>query len=179
MPVGPAGLVDVRSAGTFGLTGRPMDDTAAAALAEHGCSADGFVARRLDHEILAGADLVLTATRTHRAEVVRMLPRASRSTYTLREFARLAEAVDVVGLQPLLDQQRDPVQRMRLAVEEARMQRGLVPSGDPDDDDVSDPYRLTLEDYRRAAQTIATCVASVAELLVSALNVPETDLRAR
>jgi protein-tyrosine phosphatase len=179
VPVGPSGLVDVRSAGTFGLSGRPMDETAASALAEHGCSADGFLARRLDVAILAGADLVLTATRAHRAEVVRMMPRVSRLTYTLREFARLADAVDVVDLHPMLEQHEDPVQRMRLALEETRMQRGLVPPIEPDDDDVADPYRLPIEDYRRATLIIAQCVRSVADLLVSSSGAPDPHLPVR
>src|SRR6266516_3236405 len=58
-----------------------------------GADPDGFRARAVSADLVAGADLVLTATREHRAAVVRLHPPAHRYTFTVREFGRLAAAI--------------------------------------------------------------------------------------
>jgi protein-tyrosine phosphatase len=109
------------------------------------------------------ADLVLTATRTHRAAVVRLQPRANRRTFTMREFGRLAAAVDVSTLPD-----GDPVTRLRTAVEEAASHRGLVAPEQPEDDDVPDPYGGPPAGYEDAGRLIAAATAPAVELLVAA-----------
>src|SRR4051794_4087742 len=128
-------LVEVTSAGTYGLVGHPIEPDAVSALDELGIVPDEFAARELAKDILDGSDLVLTATREHRAAAVSMLPRGSRRTFTIREFARLVEAVDLAEVTG-----DDPLTRAAALVDAAAAQRGYVRPDNPKDDDVADPY---------------------------------------
>jgi protein-tyrosine phosphatase len=159
-------LVDVTSAGTYGLVGHPMEPDAISALAELGIVPDEFAARELVEELVAEQDLVLTATREHRAAAVSMVPRASRSTFTIREFARLVEAVDVAQVAD----GGDPVEQARALVDAAASQRGHVRAPVPADDDVADPYRRALDAFRSAAQQIDAATAVIAERLAQVLQ---------
>ncbi|MCW2714361.1 MAG: protein tyrosine phosphatase [Frankiales bacterium] len=134
--LGPeAGRFVVQSAGTWGHTGSPMEPFALRTLSAYGVDGSGFRARELVAEHVAGADLVLGATREHRAASVVLHPRAARRTFTLREFHRLAAAVDGDALP-----QGDVVERARALVAAAAAKRGLVPPQDPSHDDLADPY---------------------------------------
>ena len=84
----------VSSAGTGALVGHPMADRAAAYSRRLGGEPDAHAGRQLTSALLRESDLVLVATRRHRKAVVELLPRASRSTFTLREFARLLGTVN-------------------------------------------------------------------------------------
>lgn len=66
--------VVVDSAGTWGQTGRPMEPYALRTLAAYGLSGTDFRARELAATHVAAADLVLAATREHRAAAVVLLP---------------------------------------------------------------------------------------------------------
>ncbi len=85
-------LVD--SAGTNALTGWDMDEQAAAQLVAHGGNPEGFRARHLTAELIAGSDLVLTATREHRGLVAAMYPKALRQVFAFRDFADLVTGFD-------------------------------------------------------------------------------------
>jgi protein-tyrosine phosphatase len=74
-PDGAVGIT-VTSAGTGALAGRPMDERAAAQATARGLDPQTFLARQLTPAMVAGADLVLTATRRHRGEVATLHPRA-------------------------------------------------------------------------------------------------------
>jgi protein-tyrosine phosphatase len=133
--------IEVSSAGTHGLVGERVQKHAAAVLTARGIDAKAFRARRLDEDLVSGADLVLTATRKHRAAAVLLEPRASARAFTLREFDRLLSAVDPTGL-PL-----DPEQRARALVVAAAAQRGLIRPDRPEDDDIDDPYGEPASQY--------------------------------
>ena len=139
----------VESAGTWGHTGSPMEAYALRTLAGYGVNGDDFSARELVAEHVAGADLILGATREHRAAAVVLHPRAAARTFTLREFSRLAAAVD-----PAAVAGDDPVTRARNAVRAAAARRGLVPPDAPRDDDLDDPYQAP-------ESAFATCGALV------------------
>jgi protein-tyrosine phosphatase len=158
-----SGLIEVTSAGTHGLTGREMYAEAAVVLTRSGGDASGFLARLMEAQHVDGADLVLTATRAHRAAVVRLQPRATRRTFTMREFGRLAAAVEVSTLPD-----GDPITRLRAAVAEAASHRGLVAPEHPDDDDVPDPYGGPPAGYEDAGRLIAAATAPALDLLVAA-----------
>lgn len=158
-----ADLIEVTSAGTHGLTGREMYAEAATVLTRAGGDPSGFLARLMGAEHVRASDLVLTATRTHRAAVSRLDPRAARRTFTIREFGRLAAAVDA-SLLP----DGDPIPRLRAAIEEAASHRGLVTPEHPDDDDVPDPYGGPAAGYDEAGRLIAAATAPAVELLVAA-----------
>ena len=88
----------IESAGTWGHTGSQMEQYAMSTLASYDVDGSGFSARELVAEHVVAADLVLGATREHRAAAVVLHPRAAARTFTLREFARLAGAVDRTSL---------------------------------------------------------------------------------
>jgi protein-tyrosine phosphatase len=126
----------VESAGTWGHSGSPMEPHALTVLSSFGVDGHDFRARELVAEHVVGADLVLGATREHRAAAVVLHPRAASRTFTLREFARLVSAVDPAQLVAT-----DPVERARELVKAAAGRRGLVPPDTPRDDDLADPYQ--------------------------------------
>ncbi len=84
----------VDSAGTRAMVASPMTPEAAALSLAHGAHSTDHSARQLTEQLVNEADLVLTATRDHRREVVTLLPRATRYTFTLNQFARLLGASD-------------------------------------------------------------------------------------
>jgi protein-tyrosine phosphatase len=155
-----ASQFEVTSAGTWGLVGEPMQQEAARVLVARGGDPAGFAARELTLELVAGADLVLAATREHRAEAVTFDPRASSRTLTLRELARLLGPV-----RPATISGSEPVERMRELVSAAVGNRGLVPPGDARDDDIADPYGQSRAAYERAAEEIDAALRPVIALL--------------
>jgi protein-tyrosine phosphatase len=148
----------VESAGTWGHTGSPMETYALSTLKTYDVDGSAFAARELVAEHVVAADLVLGATREHRAAAVVLHPRAAARTFTLREFARLAAAVDGAALPA-----GDPVERARALVVAVAANRGLVPPQRPGDDDVDDPYQAP-------ASAFATCGALVHSTLQGPLD---------
>jgi protein-tyrosine phosphatase len=172
--LGPdVGLIEVDSAGTRALTGQPMYADAARVLTAAGGEPTGFVARMLQAELVGGADLILTASRRHRAAVARLEPTASRRTFTIREFGLLAAAVDRAELPD-----GDSVTRLRAAVELACSHRGHVRADDPDGDDVPDPYGGPVSGYEKSGALIRAATAPTLDLLVAAAVRGPTAARA-
>lgn len=91
------GLI-VESAGTWGHEGASMEANAETVLADFGADATGFKGRELLDEHVIMADLVLTATRDHRQQVISMGHSAGLRTFTLKEFTRLVRAIDPATL---------------------------------------------------------------------------------
>ena len=82
-------VFEVASAGVQGWESQPMDVDAAAQLRRFGVGPVEFRSRPITVEIIEGSDLILTATRDHRAGVLSVCPAALRRTFTLREFDAL------------------------------------------------------------------------------------------
>ncbi|MFK5582068.1 low molecular weight phosphatase family protein [Serinicoccus sp. LYQ131] len=138
------GSVRVRSAGTAALVGSGMDVRSAALLGDLGGGPAGdFTARRLSAGMVQEAALVLTAAREHRADVVRLDPRALRRTFTVRELAALLRHVPAEELPSW----EDPGAALRQLTEGARGARGALLTGGPLDLDIVDPYRRGDEVY--------------------------------
>ena len=127
--------VQVSSAGTAALVGEPMDPRCAAQVSAAGGVADGFAARQLTAAMVAGADLVLTATRAHRAVVVQLHPRALAYTFAVRDFAML-----VAELPAAVDRPGAPANRAAGLAARAAARRGLSPPLAAADADVVDPF---------------------------------------
>ncbi|WP_097189406.1 hypothetical protein [Ornithinimicrobium cerasi] len=70
------------SVGTMGMVDSPIDEWSAAMLREMGVDPGVFAARRLTERLLRDTELVVTATREHRAAVVRIHPKALRTAFT-------------------------------------------------------------------------------------------------
>ena len=149
----------VWSAGTHAMVGQPMPPEAAELSRRAGLDPDAHEGQQLTPTMVELADVVLTASREHRAAVVKMLPRASRRTFTLREFARIAEWVAADAAAGGAPAPSDPV----ALIEEVASSRGLAtPPSRPDDDDIVDPYRRSPEVYAEAERLITQAVDTVA-----------------
>ena len=134
----------IGSAGTHGHVGWPMDDTARETLLSgYGLDGTAFRARLLDAALVQEADLVLTATREHRAAAVTLHPRAASKSFTLREFDRLLSVTEPPA--------GEPVERAHALVAAAAAQRGLIRPDRAKDDDVTDPYRGPAAEYLECA----------------------------
>lgn len=163
--LGWAGDVRVTSAGVAALVGEPMTPQAAAQTVAYGGDPVGHVSKQLVEPLIEQADLVLTMERVHRAAVVRMVPRASRFTFTLPEFARLALDLRASGENPPADAALPLSARLRALVPEVAAGRGLSLPVEAEHDEVEDPYRRSDEVYARSAQHVASSVATVVEVL--------------
>lgn len=145
----------VISAGTYsGHRGEPMQPGARQVLSERGIPDHGFAATPLDDSVVATADLVLTAERSHRTVAVRMVPMALSRTFTVIEFGRL---LDGATQDRSLQQSRplDPVDRARMLVELAAERRSAAPPPlPPSSDDIDDPYAQPVQAFRRTADEI-------------------------
>lgn len=146
-------LIRVASAGTGMQAGLTMPPEVVEQSRRFGGDPSGHVARQLDRDIVADADLILTATREHRSDVARLLPRASRVTFTVPQFARLVA-------------ETEPAADLWELVAEVAAERGLVPPpANADDDDIEDPYRRSAETYER----VGTQIDALIEVIVTHL----------
>jgi protein-tyrosine phosphatase len=152
----------VTSAGTRAMVGHPMTDEAAFLATRYGAEPALHAARQLSEDLIAGADLILTATREHRGEVVSLHPRVARYAYTLNQFARLvAQPADAA-----LELAPTPTITSYLA--EISATKGLaLPPAHPDDDDIEDPYRRSAEVYDRVGHIIDTAVTTITTALTT------------
>lgn len=166
------GAVEVRSAGTGALAGDPMEPNARARLAQSGYDADGFVARQLTADMVAGADLVLTATRAHRGKVAQLHPRALRYVFAFREFADLVAGIAPermgggpggpgVGGASAEGAQEHIARVVALAAGE----RGLRTPMADEEADVVDPYRRAPEVFDEMTRQIMASLPAVVQAL--------------
>ena len=159
----PAAGLTVSSAGMQALVGHPMDRGAASVVRHLGIDPTRHRSRQFEVSMAAEADLVLTAERDHREDIIRQLPAAFRRVFTIKEFARIAPFV----------RSGDP----REAVAEAANLRGLVPQpADPAEDDVADPYRRPAIHSRTAAEELTVAVkATLAALGFDRMSAAEPE----
>ena len=146
--LGAGSAFEVSSAGTHGLAGQPMEPNAAAQLVALGGDPSGFVARRLDQQMVESADLVLTATVRIRQAVLQVAPTALRRTFTLLEFAELAADSTTESLTDL--------------VADAARRRGTVAGADLD---VPDPMGMPVSVHEESARLAAEAVDTIASAL--------------
>ena len=148
-----AARFEVCSAGVQGWREAPVDSMVVLELERLGATADGFASRALEAEMVDGADLILTATREHRSEVLSRHPDVLRKTFTLREFAELVE--DMIGAS-------SPAELVAAAYRR-RSEAG-------DDLDLADPFCRPPGVHRVVADQVAKAVGIVAERLSSAVE---------
>ncbi|MFC9531167.1 protein-tyrosine-phosphatase [Streptomyces sp. NPDC056975] len=156
------GLI-VESAGTWGHEGAPMEANAETVLADFGADASGFVGRELLDDHVIRADLVLTATRDHRAQVISMGHSAGLRTFTLKEFTRLVQAIDPATLPDPLD--GGVVERARALVRAAAALRGWLLAPNAEADEVYDPYGAPLPFFRSVGEEISEALDPVVTAL--------------
>lgn len=156
----------VASAGTRGLASAPMTDEAVQLAVELGIPADIAATHRsrfLLDAMLAQPDLILTMTRDHRREVAELAPSRLRSTFTIREFARLAAAMSDDELRAAAAEGgTDAASRVRAMGAGVAAQRGLaIPPPSPEEDDVVDPYRRSWQTYQLSASQLTPAIDQV------------------
>lgn len=142
----PAERFEVSSAGVGAMVGYAMSKYAAEQLRALGGDPTGFAARQLDPGFVEGADLVLTATRELRSQVLAEVPGALRRTFTILEFAALMDKAE--GSTPAE------------VVRWAGLHRSSVGSVEQD---VPDPYRRGVDAHTRAAEAIDAAVQQIAK----------------
>lgn len=155
------GEVAVGSAGVAAYPGDPMCGHAAGRI-----PIDPFAhaARELDPAMLIDADLILTAERSQRGVVARMLPSCRERLFTLRQAALLAAAL--AG--PMTDGRlpegapalpTGTVERLRWLVRELDAARGLLAALPEADSDIADrhgpgPHDDTLDQVEVAVASL-------------------------
>lgn len=161
-------VVGVESAGTGAMVGSRMPEEASVLSQRNGGRPENHSARRLTVEHVRSADLVLAMAAEHRRAVVRLLPRASRNTFTLTEFAALLESAER-NHQPLPPdfQVLTPANKLRCAVQWASARRGFLPLDDDVSTDVVDPYRRSKEIYDESARQIIEAIDRIQRAAVS------------
>jgi protein-tyrosine phosphatase len=142
----PSERFEVSSAGVGAMVGYAMSRYAAEELRSYGGDPTGFAARQLTPEILEASDLVLTATRELRSQVLAEMPTALRRTFTILEFAALVERAET----------GTPAELVKWAATHRSLAGDVV-------QDVSDPYRRGFEEHARAARVIDAAVQQIAK----------------
>ncbi|MFJ3380044.1 low molecular weight phosphatase family protein [Curtobacterium sp. NPDC090217] len=148
----------IESAGTIAQDDMAMDGAAAAQSVRLGGDPSAHRSRYLTESIAAGADLVLTAERSHRADVVRLAPRAAKRAFTIKQFARVLD-----GLEP--SDLADVHSPQALVERVARLRGTVAPPADPADDDVDDPYRRSEATHARVADELDRALTLIADAL--------------
>lgn len=156
----------VVSAGTSPNHGQRMTDEAVALSRLYGGRPNGHRAGEISEGLIDQADLVLTATREHRAGVVSMWPRAAAYTFTAKQFARILESEDT---SPDIARLRDDANRSpdRLVSTVARLRGFAPPPQDAADDDIEDPYRRSQDVYDRVGVEIERTVSLISSALLT------------
>jgi protein-tyrosine phosphatase len=141
-----------------------MEPFSQVALERRGIDPGGFVARQLTDVCVEEADLVLTATRLHRAAVVGLVPAAVRRTFTLREFAALAGPTKAASPPSSPDVVADAMARVAVA---GRLRGAAsIAAVEAEELDIADPIGARLGFYlARAAEIDTACVLAVGLLL--------------
>lgn len=164
--------VHVFSAGTGALVGSGVPAPTARLAERLGLNASQHTSQQIDVEMIRRSDLIIGMAREHRRRVVEFTPAAMRRTFTLRELARVADAV-----KPELPQAvgasgaATPDDAMRAAIALAAAMRGTVaPPVNPADFDVVDPYRQSDAVYEQSLAELAPAARAVSDFLATAVS---------
>lgn len=150
----------VSSAGTRALIGNGMEDASAALLRRNGAHPDAFIARQLTPAMVQNADLVLTATRQHRREVVQSAPRGLRYTFALVDFSDLVAGADLSAPE---DSEAPEDSAVAQLVLRAAARRADVAARSTDDSEILDPFRRGPEAFDLMADQVAGVLPQVVQ----------------
>ena len=152
------------SAGTSAMVGEPMPHIQQDIAKKLGIeNPENHRGQQLTAEHIERADLILVMERAHRSIVVQQAPRSLRRTFTFRELARISEVVPDEDL--AFDSDR-LVDRLKVLVEAASINRGIaVPLETPEEDDIVDPYKRSKQIYLESRDQIVGTLTTVAHYL--------------
>jgi protein-tyrosine phosphatase len=151
-----AGLKAAVSSVGLLFDGRPATDHGRAVMAQRGIDTSAHRSRKLQPEMLAGADLVLGMAREHVAEAAAYGNEVWGRAFTLKEIVRLGE--ERGGRPP-----EEPLDQWLARLHEGRRRTDLL--GASDDDDVADPIGGSRRTYERTATELDDLTARLARLL--------------
>ncbi len=167
--------VTVASAGSRALVDRPLDAYTAQIAERYGITDDEIErhqARWLNESHLTSPDLVLAMARDHRRAIVELAPAKTRTTFTVREFARLSRGITDAEAQAVADAAGpDPASRLSALLGALTARRSeLEPPTDAADDDVVDPYRRSAETYEQMWTQLLPALAEVTRIVTIAAS---------
>ncbi|AKU16100.1 hypothetical protein [Luteipulveratus mongoliensis] len=152
--------IEVTSAGTGALVGAPMDPESEKRLMAAGGDGTGFVARQLTDEMVRETDLVLTATREHRTEVVQLEPKGLRKVFAVADLSDLTEGMSAADAEPsFLDDPNDS--RVARIISAAARRRGEIHARTGEEAAIVDPFRRGPEVFDQMAAQIAVLLPNV------------------
>lgn len=140
------GAVEFASAGTHARDGEPINPDMAATLRPG--IGEQFRSRRATRDVLAAADLVLTAEEVHRRHLLDDHPRLHRTIFTLGQFAATIGALPGLAGRELVE----AAGRRRVAA--------------APEHDVADPYRRGAAASEAATATITAMLSAIVPRLV-------------
>lgn len=162
--------VTVTSAGTEAAVGETIDPILGKQLVEFGIRPSQHGAVQLQPYMVERADIVITASRSHRAVAAHMVPSAARRLYTLRELAALASLLDESVA--FHDCEPSAVDRLRRLAEVAPLARGSRLELRGRMDDVRDPTRMTSRSAVKMIKQVQEPVEVLLRLLIHRDGVP-------
>ncbi|KAB1648294.1 low molecular weight phosphatase family protein [Pseudoclavibacter endophyticus] len=161
--------IEVGSVGTHALVGQALTPETMQLGIAHEIDHHDLASHRahqLTESILEDADLVLAMSREHRRRVVELLPRRLHSTFTIREFSRLADDLGTDQLRDAMAGETEPRARLRIALDRLIAQRAVSrPPTDGSTDDVVDPYGRSRRAYEAMNAQLLPALANVERVL--------------
>lgn len=152
-------VYEVGSAGVRGFNSYPMDPDAGSEARRFGVDPQYFKSRPITADMVKVSGLILTATREHRSSVLAVEPMALRRTFTLLEFAQLAEEYSA---EPLRDLIADASRHRSHA-------KGEI--------DIGDPYRQGELVHQQVAERILGAVRQIGSVLNDVATTGVADTR--
>ncbi len=156
----------VESAGTDIPGLWPLQDDAYAVLSQRIPQVAEHHSRQVARSDITGADLILTASRRHRAIIVGMVPAAIRRTFTILQFARLCSVVAPIS-------GSDPGELGRQLVVEATLARSSIQPVPGELDDLADPMGRPRAEFVACADRLDGAIAAILRPLLVVAPVPD------
>lgn len=147
--------ISVSSAGLRAVVGSGMDRQAAEEAARFSLDSSSHVARRLTESMIQESAVILTMSVEQRTRVVQLAPLAMRRTFTLKEFAIVAQNAP--------DQKGSGAAHLRAIAKWGDLARASHKNHDLD---IDDPYRREDSVHRRVADEIRMA----SELVAARIN---------
>lgn len=155
------GVWSVGSAGTHIPGPWPLHPHAATVLAARLPAVQPHTSQPLSTAAITAADLILTASRRHRGEVVKAVPSAIGRTFTIRQFARLCDAVPPLSTGGADVDRADPGDPGRRLVTEAKLARSSLQPVPGEQEDLPDPMGGSLADFELCADRLQDAITRI------------------
>jgi protein-tyrosine phosphatase len=154
-------FAQITSAGTHAVVGAGIHRPIAELLERVGADTGHYSATQLTQDLVRSADLILTASVSHRAKVVGLDPKAVSKTFTLVEVGIALSTMDLSTLST-----QSVAERISTIIDYVQISRPKLhlPAKKLD---IVDPYGLSVSVYEEAFAIISQCV----DILSHALSV--------